>query len=162
MLAVINNSWALLLGMFMLMIGNGLQGTLLGVRGGIEGYDAATMGVVMACFFVGFLGGSRLTPVLLRRVGHVRVFAAFASIISACFILYAELVHPVSWAIMRLIVGFCCSGVFVVAESWLNDSATNETRGQTLSAYLVVQMLGMAAAQGLLNVGDPAGYTLFV
>lgn len=162
MLGAILKAWPLLLGMFMLMIGNGLQGTVLGVRGGAEGFSDTTLGYVMAGYFVGFLGGTRATPWLLRRVGHVRVFAALASLISAAFILYAALVHPIAWFLLRLTIGFCFSGVYVVAESWLNDTATNETRGQTMSAYITVQMLGIILAQALLNVADPGGYDLFV
>lgn len=148
--------------MLLLMVGNGLQGTVLGVRGEAEGYSASVLGFVMSAYFVGFVGGTQATPWLLRRVGHIRVFAALASLISAAFILFAAVVHPVSWLILRLIIGFCFSGVYVVAESWLNDRATNETRGQTMSAYVAVQMLGIVVAQGLLNVGDPGGYDLFV
>lgn len=162
MLGAILKAWALLLGMFMLMIGNGLQGTLLGVRGGVEGFSDTTLGYVMAGYFVGFLGGTWATPWLLRRVGHVRVFAALASLISSAFILYAAIVHPVSWFFLRLVVGFCFSGVYVVAESWLNDTATNQTRGQTMSAYVTVQMLGIILAQMMLNAADPGGYELFV
>ena len=162
MLIVFRNSWALLLGMFMLMIGNGLQGTVLGVRGDAEGFSASVLGFVMSAYFVGFLGGTQATPWLLRRVGHIRVFAALASLISAAFILFAAVVDPIAWLILRLVIGFCFSGVYVVAESWLNDSATNETRGQTISAYVTAQMLGIVLAQALLNVGDPAGYDLFV
>lgn len=162
MLAVMRHSWALLLGMFLLMLGNGMQGTVLGVRGGIEAFPSATMGFVMAGYFAGFLGGAQVTPWLVRRVGHVRVFAALGSLISAAMIVLPAVVDPVAWTLMRFVIGFGYSGVYVVAESWLNDSATNETRGRTLSAYLIVQMLGIITAQGLVNVADPAGYDLFV
>ena len=89
MLLVLRQSWALLIGMLLLMIGNGLQGTLLGVRGSLENIDSSTMGYIMAGYFLGFLGGSRITPIMLQRVGHVRVFAALGSLVSAAFILYA-------------------------------------------------------------------------
>ncbi|MEM9060647.1 MAG: MFS transporter [Pseudomonadota bacterium] len=162
MLTAIRNSWALLLGMMLLMVGNGLQGTVLGVRGDAEGMSPSVLGFVMSAYFVGFLGGTQVTPYLLRRVGHVRVFAALASMISAAFILYAAVVDPIAWFVMRVLVGFCLSGVYVVAESWLNDGATNETRGQTMSAYVFAQMIGIIVAQALLNVADPGGYDLFV
>lgn len=162
MRTVLGDNWALLLGMFLLMLGNGLQGSVLGVRGGLEGFDSTTMGAVMAGYFLGFLGGAQMTPALLRRVGHVRVFAALASLISAGLIVYAAVVHPVAWFGMRVLVGFCFAGVYVVAESWLNDGATNETRGTTLSLYLIVQMMGIVLAQALLGFGDPSGYALFV
>jgi len=161
-LAVLRNSWALLLGMFLIMLGNGMQGTALGLRGSIEAFGATTMGFVMAGYFAGFLGGAQATPWLLRRVGHVRVFAALASLISAAFIIFAAVVDPVAWTLMRVLVGFCFSGVYVVAESWLNDSSTNEMRGRTLSAYLMMQMLGIITAQALINLADPGGYDLFV
>ncbi len=162
MVSVFKDTWALMLGMLLLMLGNGLQGTLLGVRGSIENIDPSTMGYVMSAYFIGFLGGSKIAPVLLRRVGHVRVFAALASLASAAFILYAAVVHPIAWLLLRLIVGFCFSGIYVVAESWLNNATSNETRGQALSLYLMVQMSGIVLGQLLLNLADPAGYNLFV
>ncbi|MCB1368610.1 MAG: MFS transporter [Rhodobacteraceae bacterium] len=162
MLAVARNTWPLLLGMMLLMLGNGLQGTLLGVRGTSEGFSTTWMSIIMSAYFVGFLGGSRLAPEMIRRVGHVRVFAALASFISAVLVLYAAVPHPILWTVERVVIGFCFSGVYVVAESWLNDSATNETRGKTMSLYLIVQMIGIVTAQGLLNVADPGGYNLFI
>jgi MFS family permease len=162
MITVFRNSWPLLLGMFLLMLGNGMQGTALGLRGGLEAFDSTTMGFVMAGYFAGFLGGAQAAPWLVRRVGHVRVFAAFGSLISAAFIIFAAVVDPIAWTIMRIVVGFCFSGVYVVAESWLNDASSNEMRVRTLSAYLMMQMLGIITAQGLVNVADPGGYNLFV
>ena len=162
MLHVLKHSWALLLGMLLLLLGNGLQGTLLGIRGAIEGYDAATMSLVMSAYYVGFLLGSRRATPMIARVGHVRVFAALGSMISAAFILYAAAPIAWVWMAMRFVVGFCFAGVYVVAESWLNDAATNETRGQALSLYMIVQMVGIISAQFILNLADPAGYTLFV
>lgn len=162
MMAVLKTSWALLLGMMFLMVGNGMQGTLLGIRGGIEGLSPASMAWVMSAYYAGFLVGTRVVADLIRRVGHVRVFSALASLVSAAFILYAADAHMVLWAAMRLLVGFCFAGIYVVAESWLNEASSNETRGQALSLYMIVQMVGVITAQGLLNVADPGGYTLFI
>ncbi len=162
MLLVIANTWALLLGVMLLMVGNGVQGTLLGVRGAIEGFSTFHMSVVMSAYFAGFLLGSRAAPELIRRVGHVRVFAAFGSLISAMLVLYAVAPNWIAWALMRVVMGFCFAGVYVTAESWLNNASTNETRGQTLSAYMIVQMVGIIASQALMNVGDAGGYLLFV
>ncbi|MGC9368731.1 MAG: MFS transporter [Paracoccaceae bacterium] len=162
MIQVLGSSWALLLGMLLLMVGNGLQGTLLGVRGGIEGFSTFEMSLVMSAYFLGFLGGSRLAPEMIRRVGHVRVFAALASFISAGLILFPSITDPWAWVALRVVIGFCFSGVYVTAESWLNNAATNETRGQALSLYMIVQMAGVVAAQGLLVLGDPGGFILFI
>lgn len=162
MRAVMMTSWALFLGMFLLQVGNGIQATLLGLRGSIEGFSAFQMSFVMAGYFLGFLGGSRITPWLIRRVGHVRVFAALASFVSAIMILYPVLPDPVAWSLLRIAIGFCFSGVYVTAESWLNNSATNETRGATLGIYIVVQMAGITLAQYLLNLGDAGGFVLFI
>lgn len=161
MWAVLRTTWPLLLGLMMLMVGNGVQGTLLGVRGAIEGFTTFQMSVVMSAYFAGFLFGSRLTPELIRRVGHVRVFAALGSLISAVLVLYAMVPDWIAWTAMRVLIGFCFSGVYVTAESWLNNASTNETRGRALSAYMIVQMIGIIAAQGLMNLGDPGGYFLF-
>lgn len=162
MLQVLSSAWALLAGMGLLMVGNGLQGTLLGVRGEIEGFSTLEMSFVMSAYFVGFLGGSRMAPGLIRRVGHVRVFAALASFISAVMILYPAFANPVAWILGRVVIGFCFSGVYVTAESWLNNAADNENRGQALSLYMIVQMVGIVSAQALLLVGDPSGYETFV
>ncbi|MBR9823254.1 MAG: MFS transporter [Rhodobacteraceae bacterium] len=162
MLQVLGTSWALLLGLMLLMLGNGLQGTLLGVRGEIEGFSTFQMSLVMSAYFAGFLGGSRLAPEMIRRVGHVRVFAALGSFISAVLILYPAYPNPWAWSIERVIIGFCFSGVYVTAESWLNNAATNETRGQSLALYMFVQVVGIMAAQGILLLGDPAGFILFI
>ena len=162
MFKVFLGSWALLLGLMLLMVGNGIQGTLLGIRGSIEGFATWQMSVVMSAYFAGFLLGSRLAPGMIQRVGHVRVFAALGSMISGVMVLYAAAPDWMVWTALRVLIGFCFAGVYVTAESWLNNAATNETRGQTLSLYMIVQMVGIISAQGLLNVADPGGYQLFV
>ncbi|MBI1217426.1 MAG: MFS transporter [Rhodobacteraceae bacterium] len=162
MLTVLRNSWALLLGIMLLMLGNGMQGTLLGIRGGIEGFSTLHMSVVMSAYFLGFLFGSRMTPDMIRRVGHVRVFAALGSLISAVLILYAVAPNWIAWSAERVVIGFSFSGVYITAESWLNNASTNENRGQALSLYLIMQMIGIIAAQALLNFGDPSGFVLFI
>lgn len=162
MFQFLKSAWALLLGMMLLMVGNGMQGTLLGIRGELEGFSTYEMSFVMSAYFVGFLGGSWVAPDMIRRVGHVRVFAALASFISAVMILYPTLVEPWAWVLGRVVIGFCFSGVYVTAESWLNNAATNENRGKALSLYMIVMMIGIVSAQGLLLVADPSGYVLFV
>lgn len=162
MLTVLRNSWALLLGMMLLMLGNGMQGSLLGIRGEMENMGTLQISIVMSCYFLGFLFGSRMVPDMLRRVGHVRVFAALGSLISAVLVMYAVAPNWIAWALMRVVIGFSFSGVYITAESWLNDASTNENRGQALSMYLIVQMIGIIAAQGLLNLGDPGGFILFI
>jgi MFS family permease len=162
MIVVLRQSWPLLLGVLLLMLGNGVQGSLLGIRGASEGFSTFELSVVMSAYFVGFLAGAQMAAPMIRRVGHVRVFSAMGSIISAVLILYPMLVEWQAWAGMRVLIGFCFSVVYITAESWLNNTATNETRGQTLSAYMIVQMLGIIAAQGLLTLGDPGGFALFI
>ncbi|WP_296424374.1 MFS transporter [Yoonia sp.] len=162
MFQVLSGSWALFLGLFLLMVGNGLQGTLLGLRGDQEGFSTFALSIVMSAYFLGFLFSSRLTPGLIRRVGHVRVFAAFGSLISAVLIMYPTLVEPWAWAIGRVIIGFCFCGVYITAESWLNDASTNETRGKALSLYMIVQMAGIVFAQWIVSQGDISGYVLFI
>mgnify|MGYP003133085674 FL=1 len=162
MIQVVSSAWALLLGMCLLMVGNGMQGTLLGIRGGIEGFSTFQMSIVMSAYFVGFLGGSRMAPGMIRRVGHVRVFAALASLISAVMIIYPTFPNIIVWSVGRVLIGFCFSAVYVTAESWLNNAATNENRGQALSAYMIVQTLGIVIAQALLLTADPSGFVLFV
>jgi MFS family permease len=162
MLQVLGTSWALLLGILFLMIGNGLQGTLLGIRGEAEGFSTWGISVVMSAYFVGFLIASRVTPEMLRRVGHVRVFAALGSFISAVLVLYPVVTEPWAWTVLRAIIGFSFCGVYITAESWLNNSVANENRGKALSLYMLAQMVGIIVSQGILASGDPAGYVLFI
>ena len=162
MFSVLTNSWALLLGMLLLMLGNGLHGTLLGVRGQIEAFSTIEMSIIMSAYFAGFLVASRFVPELIRRVGHVRVFAALGSLVSAVLILFPLLTDPFVWIAGRAVIGFCFCGVYVTAESWLNNAASNENRGKALSLYMIVQMAGIVAGQGLLLLADPGGYVLFI
>ena len=162
MLSAVSAVWALLLGIALIMLGNGLQGTLLGLRATLEGFPTAVTGLVMTGYFAGFLLGSTITPKIVGRVGHIRVFAALASLASASALIYAIFIDPWVWGAMRLATGFSYAGLYVVAESWLNDRATNETRGKILSVYMIITLGGMAAGQLLLNLADPRGVELFV
>lgn len=162
MVAAISSSWALFLGMAFLMIGNGLQGTLLGVRASIEDFPTTITGLLMSAYYFGFLAGSMLTPKMVARVGHVRVFGALASLASTAILFHALFVNPATWGVMRLVSGLCYAGLYVVAESWLNEEASNENRGQLLSFYMVISYGGMAFGQMLLNVGDPSRAGLFM
>ena len=146
----------------LLMVGNGIQGTLLGIRGNVEGFSTYQLSYVMAAYFVGFLFGSWAAPRMIRRVGHVRVFAALGSFVSAILVIYPVYPDWVVWTVLRVFAGFCFSGIYITAESWINNTATNETRGQALSAYMIVQMLGIIASQVLLNLPDPSGFALFI
>lgn len=162
MLHVLRSTWPLFLGLLFLMLGNGLHGSLLGIRGNAAGFSTTQMSIVMSAYFVGFLFASRVAPEMIRRVGHVRVFAALGSFISAALILFPTLTDPIAWTLLRVVVGFCFCGVYITVESWLNDASTNETRGQAMSLYLIVQMAGIITAQGLLNLPDASGFLLFV
>ena len=161
MTSVMRSTWPLLLGVLFLMVGNGMHGTLLGIRGEIEHIGTFRMSVVMSGYYGGFLLGSLIVPNIIHNVGHVRVFAALGSMISAILVLFAIGPNWISWTILRFLIGFCFCGVYITAESWLNESSTNENRGKTLAAYMIMQLLGIVVAQALLNVGDPAGFLLF-
>ncbi|MFW5835089.1 MAG: MFS transporter [Pseudomonadota bacterium] len=162
MLQVLSGVWALLLGIVLIMLGNGMHFTLVGLRGDIEGFSAAELAIVTSGYFAGFLAGARVAPRLIRRVGHVRVFSALGSFMSAGLIAFTLVTEPWAWTILRILVGFCMSGIYVTAESWLNDAATNETRGQVLSTYMIAQTLGIIGAQALLTLGDAASAALFI
>ena len=162
MLAAISSAWALLLGIALIMLGNGLQSTLLGVRATLEGFGTATTGLVMTAYFVGFVAGSVIVPRLLANVGHVRVFAALASLASGAALVHTVFVTPLSWGLIRVATGFCFAGLYVVAESWINEAATNRTRGQLLSVYMIMVLGGTGSGQLLMNLSDPRSFELFV
>ncbi|WP_169569055.1 MFS transporter [Sneathiella limimaris] len=162
MTEALKSCWPLLLGIGLMMLGNGLQGSLLGVRASIEGFPTAITGLIMSAYYMGFLFGSIITPKILASVGHVRVFAALASLASTAALIHAVFADPYVWGVFRLLTGFSFAGLYIVSESWLNDTATNETRGSILSIYMVITFGGMAGGQILLNSYDPASFQLFV
>src|SRR5690606_8560662 len=125
MLAVVAATWALLLGMAFIMTGNGLLVSLLGVRATVDHFPTAVTGVVQTCYYVGFLVGSLLAPRAVQRVGHIRVFAALAALVAAASLVHALFVDAVVWGGMRMVAGFAYAGLYVVAESWLNDRSSN-------------------------------------
>ena len=161
MFAAVRSSWPLFLGVALIMLGNGLQTSLLGVRAGLEAFATSATGLIMSMYFVGFLAGSVVVPKLIGSVGHVRVFAALASVASTATLVHVIFVEPTTWAVMRMVTGFAFAGLFIVAESWLNDRATNDTRGSLLAVYMVVLMGGTAGGQLLLNLDDPTRFQLF-
>jgi MFS family permease len=154
-LSTITRTWPLLLGMGLLMLGAGLQSTLLGLRATLEAFPTTITGVVMACYYVGYLLGTIAAPRLIRNVGHVRVFAAFAAVAAAVTLVQAAFVHPVPWAAMRLLTGLCFAGIYVVAESWLNGFATRTDRARLFAVYMVVLYVGLGSAQFLLILSNP-------
>ena len=160
--AALASSWAMLLGFGILMLGDGLQGTLLPVRAGLAGFSATLTGLIMSVFYLGFLLGSLMTPWMTVRVGHIRVFAAFAAVSSAAILVHAIFVTAPAWIAMRFVSGFCFAGLYVVAESWLNDRASNETRGTLLSMYMIITYIGVGGGQLLLNLASPEDYPLFI
>jgi MFS family permease len=162
MWAAIRSSWPLFAGMAFLMVSNGLLATLLTLRAGSLGFGETVIGLVQSGYPVGSLLGCLVAPRLVMRVGHVRVFAALASIASTAALIHLVTYDPWSWGAMRVLAGFCFSGLYVVAESWLNGRATNESRGSLLSIYFVIQTGGAAAGQMLLNLSNPEGILLFV
>ena len=162
MISDLRASWALLIGIGFMMLGNGLQGTLLGLRATLEGFPTFVTGIMMSGYYVGIFAGSLVAPRLVQRVGHIRVFAALASLASISILIHGLYVNAISWTAMRLITGLSYAGLFVVAESWLNDRASNETRGQVLSVYMVITTLGLGGGQFLLMLSDPLEVELFV
>lgn len=152
----------LITAMGFLMLGAGLQGTLIGVRTQIEAFSGTLTGIVVAAYYVGFLAGSFAVPLYVLRVGHIRVFAALASTASVAALLYSVAVHPIAWIAIRTLTGLCFAGLYVVAESWVNTRATNTTRGRYMAVYMVTVLGAVGIGQLLLNVADPAGFELFL
>ena len=155
-------TWPLLLGMGILMLGAGLQSTLLGVRATIEEFPTPVTGAIMSCYYVGYLAGTLLAPQLLRRVGHVRVFATLAALASIAVLVHGAWVHPLPWALMRLLSGVCFAGIYVVAESWLNHRASRTNRGSLLAIYMLVLYVGLGSAQFLLVLSSPQSTAPFM
>ena len=150
----------LLVGMAILLAGSGLLGTALGLRAAYEEFDSARTGIIMAGYFVGFVAGYWICPPIIRRVGFVRAFAAFASMTAAAAIAYALYVEPIPWFALRVVNGVGLVGIYMVIESWLGTHA-GAARGRVLAAYMTMNMLGLAAGQALVDLYPIDETTLF-
>ena len=159
---VVTRAWPLLASIFLLMVGSGLQGTLLGVRAEQASFDSTITGLVLGLYYLGYIAGSAWVPGLVRSVGHIRVFSALVSIASATVITHGVWVSPLPWMLLRFTTGVCVAGLFVVSESWLNDVSTGSTRATLLAVYNTVVTAGLAVGSLLLNAGDTSGIVLFV
>jgi len=156
------SSWTLFFGIFLFMAGNGLQGALLGNRAEALSFGDLTTGFIMSGYFAGFLLGSIFVPKMVSSVGHVRVFGALAGMASSSILIHAIFEQSTLWMVMRVVTGFSYSGMYIIAESWINDKATNETRGTLLSIYMIISMSGLILGLMLLASGDPGSTDLFI
>ena len=151
----------LLSGVALLVVGVGLLFSVLGLRAGLADFSSITLGLVTSAYFVGFVLGTYLCPVMIRRVGHIRAFAAMASLASTMPILHALWIDPWFWGALRLVTGVCMVGLYIVLESWLNSLAPNALRGRLFAVYMAINFVGLAVGQWLILVGDRLGFVPF-
>jgi MFS family permease len=161
MIRILSSVAPLLLGVAILLTGQGLQGTLLPVRANLEGFSTLSIGLMGGAYFFGFTLGCLRGSTLLRRVGHIRVFAAMTAAASAVPLLHGLWVETWLWWLLRFVTGYCFAVLYVVIESWLNEQATNETRGTVFSAYTLITLTVLAAGQQMLLLYDPQQMALF-
>ena len=154
-------TWALFVGLGLMLSGAGLFATITGIRSETEGFPTLLIGLVTAAYYLGFLAGSRLALRLLSSVGHIRVYAALASLLSVAVIVAGMIVTPYAWIGLRFISGACLAGQFVVAESWLNQLVTNSNRGRILSLYSLVTIVAYGFGQVSVGIIDPQTLTAF-
>ena len=159
---VLKNSWALFLGMGAIMLAYGFQGSLLGVRAVKEEFSLTETGFMMSGYFVGYFIGAAIIPKLISRVGHIRIFAAFASIASLVILIHAIFISPFVWFLLRVLTGISMVSIYTVAESWLNDRASNKNRGSVLSIYMVILYGAMGIGMFFLNFSNPINFEPFI
>jgi MFS family permease len=151
----------LLIAAGILLGGNGLQGTLIALRGAQEGFSPATIGFMGTAYFGGFLLGCVFITRIMRAVGYVRSFSALAAIASAGTLLLVLIIDPLFWSAMRFTTGFCFAGLFTVMEAWMNSSVQNHDRARVLALYRMVDIGSVTGAQFLIPVFGPEGFTIF-
>ena len=159
---ILKNSWALFLGMGALMLAYGFQGSLLGVRAVKEDFSLTATGFMMSGYFVGYFIGAITIPKLISRVGHIRIFAAFASVASLVVLVHAVFINPFVWFLLRVLTGISMVSIYTVAESWLNDRASNKNRGSVLSIYMVILYGAMGCGMFFLNFSNPINFEPFI
>ena len=152
---------ALLFSVSLLLMGNGLQGTLLPVRGNIEAFSAIELGLLGTAYFLGFTFGCMHGPLLVRRSGHIRAYLAMTALASVVALLHALYVDPVAWWALRAVAGYCFAILYIVIESWLNACSNNRTRGTVFSVYTAINLTVITAGQMMLGFADPETFSLF-
>lgn len=152
---------AIMVAVLFMGVGSALQGTALAIRAGIEGFPEPLIGIIMSVYYAGLAIGVLLAGPVIRTVGYVRSFAAFASIASASAIFHVIIIDPYAWVVLRLIHGLCLSVMLVVVESWLNVSSTSHNRGRVLSVYGMVYHVSLGLGQPLIGIFSPASYEIF-
>lgn len=162
MLILIRRLFGLLLGITILVTGMGLLGSLLGVRATLAHFPGWELGLVMSAYFAGFVIGCFLCPVLIRRVGPIRTFAALAAIAASAALAHALAVNPWSWLALRLMTGIALVGLYMVTESWLNSSVPRAYRVRIFGFYVMLTLVAMAAGQLLFMAAPATGPTLFL
>lgn len=153
---------ALLFGTLLLFFGNGLHSLLLPVRGAHEGYSNEMLGLLGTSWASGFVLGCFFAPALIRRIGHARSFSVFIAIIAVVALVTGVVVDDMIWVALRAATGFCIAGTSMIIESWLNERATNESRGTIFSFYIAITLIGVVGGQMTLVAGDITGQTLFL
>src|SRR5690606_19464460 len=161
MIATIRSVCSLLIGMGILLAGSGLLGTLLGLRASVENFSEFTIGLIMSAFFAGYIVGSYLCPRLIRRVGHIRTFAALSASAAVVSLLHGLMIDPWVWGLLRLINGVCMLGLYMVVESWLSEQVTHR-RGQLFAVYMMVSLASLGAGQFLIAIYGPEELGSFV
>ena len=151
----------LFLGVGLLLVGVGLLFSVLGLRAGVAQFSSTTLGLVTSAYYAGFVAGTFACPILIRKVGHIRAFAAMASLASTMPILHALWIDPWFWGVLRFITGVCMVGLYIVIESWLNALAPNALRGRLFAVYMAVNFVALALGQWLILVGDRLGFVPF-
>ena len=161
LLTTVRSVFSLLLSYGLLLLANGAFGTLLGVRSQIEGFSTGIVGLIMAAYFLGLLQGALRAGNIVAAVGHIRAFAAFASVMSVTALLHVMVVDQIVWCLLRFASGFCMAGMIIVTESWLNARCTNRTRGQVMALYMITNYFAAGCGQFIITVADPADFQLF-
>lgn len=145
----------------LLLGGNGLVGTLIPIRAGLEGFSTTSIGFFGSAYFIGFVLGCLFAPKLVARVGHIRAFSAAAALVACGTLIHAMMVSIPAWILIRGLTGFCFASLSLVMESWLNEKAKNSGRGRTLSIYRLVDLSCVSLGQYLLLIAPPGSFEIF-
>ena len=150
-----------MLSVAVLLVGHGMQLTLLPLTAQALGWPSALIGLTGSAYYVGFIVGCLSVAGIVRRVGYIRTFSVSVALATMALVLAELATNFPAWLLLRFTTGLCMAALYTVVESWLNERTADGNRGSILALYMALSLGAMAVGQLFIEAGMPRLEHLF-